>query len=316
MEAIMLLATGKSFRADVEREMIREGGEIGRVEGFLADNTKLEVVVTGGSVLGKKTPYKQYKVNNVGKRSIDFVGNLPAVLFWPEDLRLITGSPSRRRQYLNNVLVQTEKPYRYALKQYEKALRVRNRLLQHQLNGLNIKQDEMDYWEKQLIQNGTTITSARAGYLDFMNKKNNVIDGITYRIVYDRSILSSERLSQYRDVERRTGMTVVGPHRDDFIVERIERRKNHADISKFGSRGEQRLAVLWLKMAERSYLEEQLGIKPLLLLDDIFSELDEKHRSFVMSLVSKQQTILATVDRATLPKEKAKKAQIIPLSEE
>ncbi|MCJ7740140.1 AAA family ATPase, partial [Candidatus Microgenomates bacterium] len=126
LESIFLLATGKSFKADSDREMIAFGKEMGRVEGVITNNPiKLEVMITSGEVMGVKTPFKKFTVNGVAKRMLDFAGILKVVLFWPEDLELVTDSPSRRRKYLDFVLLQTDREYRRCLLSYEKGLRQR-----------------------------------------------------------------------------------------------------------------------------------------------------------------------------------------------
>jgi len=113
--------------------------------------------------------------------------------------------------------------------------------------------------------------------------------------MYDPSVISVNRLEEYRDEEIAAKSTLVGPQRDDFIFEK-KINQNKIDISRFGSRGEQRLAVLWLKLAELTYIESQTGERPTLLLDDIFSELDENSREFVLALTKKQQTIITSAE--------------------
>jgi DNA replication and repair protein RecF len=108
-------------------------------------------------------------------------------------------------------------------------------------------------------------------------------------------VVSELRLAQYKDEEVAAKATLVGPHRDDFIV-----TKNDLDISKYGSRGEQRLAIVWLKLAELAFIERETGERPLLILDDIFSELDKEHKILIFDLLGKQQTIVTSAEEEVL----------------
>lgn len=274
LEAIMMLAVGKSFRADLDVEIIQWNEKISRVKATVGD-TKLEVLIT---------PTKKYFVNGVSRRQVDFVGNLRAVLFWPEDLELVTDSPSLRRRYLDSVLVQVDREYRRNILSYERGLRQRNKLLDF-INEGKAHRHQLLFWNQLLIRTGGAISEKRQEYIEFVNTHEE------YSITYDKSVISDSRLEQYKEEEVAAKATLVGPHRDDFTIEYKKR-----DLSKFGSRGEQRLAVLWLKLAELSYIERETGVRPLLLLDDILSELDETHRAIVLSIVGKQQTILTSAD--------------------
>ncbi|MCX6791433.1 MAG: DNA replication and repair protein RecF [Candidatus Gottesmanbacteria bacterium] len=287
LEAIMLSATGKSFRADVDAEMVRWGAEVGRAKATTGE-TKLEVVVTTGSVAGRKTQSKKFFVNGVARRQVDFIGNLRAVLFWPEHLELITDSPSLRRKYLDGVLVQVDREYRRTLLSYERGLRQRNRLLDL-INEGKAHHHQLQFWDQLLIKAGGYLTDKRAAFIDFINTYH--MPGVTYRVEYDKSVISESRLKQYVDEEVAAKSTLVGPHRDDFLV-----TKKDLDVSKYGSRGEQRLAILWLKLAELAFIERETRERPLLILDDIFSELDIEHRTLVLDLLGKQQTIVSSAE--------------------
>ncbi len=356
LEAIMMMATGKSFRADADREAITWGSDIGRViaeiesgavrgSSFAAhpsnpsafslssiskedmtvlekirraapDGVKLELVITNGEVQGQKVQLKKYLVNGVARRAIDFVGNLSAVLFWPEHLELVTDSPSLRRKYLDSVLVQVDREYRRNLMSYERGLRQRNRLLDL-INEGTAHRQQLLFWDQLLIKAGGYITNKREEYINFVNTYS--VPNIQYSTEYDKSVISEARLDQYKDEEVSAKATLVGPHRDDFVITRRQetsfgktslgksrdkqdkrdKRQESSNIvlSKYGSRGEQRLAVLWLKLAELSYIEHESGDRPILLLDDIFSELDEAHRNLVIDLIGRQQTIVTSADR-------------------
>ncbi len=311
LEAIHVLSVGKSFRAEKESDMVRWGEEVARLsahivrlqppESFRHDpNTKeettLELIITTGEVNGQKTPAKKYLVNGVSRRQIDFIGNIYTVLFSPEDLELVTDSPSLRRQYLNAVLVQTDREYRRNLMSYERGLRQRNRLLDLILEG-KATRSQLLFWNQLLIKTGSYLTEKRQIYIDHIN--STVVNDFHYQIIYDKSIISQSRLEQYKDEEIRAKSTLVGPQRDDMRFELSENTK-WRDVSRFGSRGQQRLAVLWLKLAELSFIETEVGERPILLLDDIFSELDEEGRAIVTSLIDKQQTIITSAEEDVL----------------
>lgn len=327
LEAVYLLASGRSFRAENDREMISYGKEASHIKAHLNGDVKtLEVVLTTGQVLGRKVGTKKRLVNNIGRRLLDFIGYLPAVLFWPQDLDLIVGSPSLRRTYLNNVLLLVDREYRRSLLTYEKALTIRNKLLRdkrelvfdEKLNGdfSGSLDEQINYWGEILINNGQIITAKREEFIEIINKnqESGIINhansklqlpkfNINFHAYYDKSEISEARLKQYQNEEVFAGNTLVGPHRDDFVISiqnsgsRIQNgKKENRDLSKYGSRGEQRLGVLWLKLAELSFIEQKLGIKPILLLDDIFSELDKEHRDLVFNIIHNQQTIVTTTE--------------------
>jgi DNA replication and repair protein RecF len=221
---------------------------------------------------------------------IDFAGNFRTVLFGPWDLELVTESPSVRRKFLDTVLSQIDREYRRSVLSYEKGLRQRNRVLWDMREG-NIGPDRLLFWNQLLIKNGNYITERREEFIDFINGLKFEINGLKLNLSYDKSVISESRLEQYSEEEVGAATTLVGPHRDDFVFNKGER-----SLSSFGSRGEQRMGVLWLKMAELSFIEENSGERPTLLLDDIFSELDEEHRDIVMDLATRQQTIITSVD--------------------
>ena len=305
LEAIAIGAVGKSFRAVRDSDMILWGNELARVTHVITPHdqqqegdTTLEIVLTTGMVQGQKTQNKKYLVNGIARRQVDFVGNLRAVLFAPTDLKLVTESPSIRREYLNTVLVQVDREYRRNLQSYERGLRQRNSLLDRINQGVAAR-SQLLFWDQLLIKTGSYITEKRKEYLEAVNAY--ILDNLTYRIVYDPSIISTSRLNQYTDQEIAAKSTLVGPQRDDFRFEKISTDDTYIDITRFGSRGEQRLAVLWLKLAELTYIEKITGDRPILLLDDIFSELDEESRHIVFSVIEKQQTIITSAEEEFLP---------------
>lgn len=313
LEAIYLLASGKSLRVKgVESEMIKNGEEIASVKAEEEKNN-LEIILTKGEILGKRVSKKKYLVNGVARKAIDFVGNLRAVYFGPENLELITDSPSLRRKYLDSVLSQVDREYVRASLSYEKGLRTRNKILEkiresEELLDMESSRKKLFFWDQLLIKNGNVITSKREEFVESLNKNSTLLNcsgkdssGPCFDVYYDRSTISRERLLQYSKQEIASASTLVGPHRDDFIIKTIGGWQpgnggEEKDLSVYGSRGEQRLAILWLKLGELAFVEEKTGEKPVLLLDDIFSELDLEHRKLVFDVTVGQQTIITTAD--------------------
>lgn len=284
LEAIFFLATGKSFKARVESEVIRHGQDIARIKG---DN--LEIVITNGFIdIGKPTLEKVAKkkllVNGIPKRLIDFAGNIKVTLFAPSDLELVTDSPTIRRKFLDTVLSQADREYRRAIGSYEKGVRQRNKLL-WRIREEGLSRSHLLFWNQLLIKNGNYITDKRTELIEYINSKNKC------HLEYDSSTISEGRLEQYKNEEVASATTLVGPHRDDFVFLQEGR-----DLASFGSRGQQRMELLYLKIAEMNFIEEKTNVKPILLLDDIFSELDHSHREIVMQTLNSHQVIITSAD--------------------
>lgn len=303
LESVFLLSTGKSFRARREEEMVNYDADVARVTGNISNqNGKLEVVLTRGAIdIGaqrpEKVPRKKLFVNGVGRRLFNFAGNLKVVLFGPWDLDLVTEAPSVRRKFLDTVLSQVDREYYRCLLSYEKGIRQRNKLL-WQIREEGLPRGSLTFWNQLLIKNGNYLSQKRSEFIDYINDSPD-FNGHDFSLEYDRSTISESRLEEYKDEEVAAATTLVGPHRDDFLFRLLnleKREEKTRDLDKYGSRGEQRMGVLWLKIAEMSYIEEKTEEKPTLLLDDIFSELDHDHRDIVMLIAKNQQTIITTAD--------------------
>lgn len=304
IESIYLLSFGKSFRTEKDSDMISFDKEIGRVNGATND-TELEVVFT-------QTLLKKFLVNGVAKRRLDFAGILSCVLFSPLDLEIIIGSPHIRRDLLNDVLEQADGQYRRSHIDYTKALRQRNALLQKSWETGKRNEKMFEYWDSLLIENGAVLTKKREEFIEFVNSsQKDICDFVMY---YDRSIISQARLLQYQEAEVGAGNTLVGPHRDDFSISLFNNtRLTTHNVKTFGSRGQQRLAILQLKILQLSFIEKAIGERPVLLLDDIFSELDEGHINLVLEMVDKQQTIATTTHKEFFKKTFLQTVNVIEL---
>lgn len=292
LEAVYLLATGESFRAKRTEEMVRFGQEWGKVRAVVDREIELSIMVSAGIINNKATVKKRFFVEGVPKRKTDFVGLLKAVVFRPEDLDLMSGSPSHRRDFLDKVLSQQSSEYRRSLLVYEQALRRRNKILTQIREG-EANRYSLSYYDQQLIKHGVLIQEEREKFVEYVNMlwaKSEMFADI--RIESDTSVISEERLKQYEVQEVQVGHTLVGPHKDDWVI--WEKKTTDRNLSLYGSRGEQRMAILALKVGELYYLEKDSDSKALLLLDDVFSELDEIHKLEVSRIMKGRQVLLTT----------------------
>ena len=325
LEAVYLLTTTKSARASNERELIGWGAmydplPAARVTGELSrggERTRLDIGVVAEKVeVGTEVSYnlrKQTRVNGVPRRASDVVGTLNAVMFDPQDVDLVIGPPSSRRRYLDVTISQMNRGYLKALQRYGRILTQRNHLLRAIREGTS-PSSQLRVWDPPLIEEAVYIHVARRQTLYEMARASTVIYGeltgseesflLRYlpnpKELYEFEAADAgaveemirARLTANVDREIGQGMTVVGPHRDDIQFE-VEGR----DASLYGSRGQQRTVVAALKLAEVNLLESNTGEDPILLLDDILSELDETRRRRVLeTALGSEQAILTTTD--------------------
>lgn len=305
LEAIILLATGKSKKAEKDEQLIRFSENSCQMKGKILslDETVLEIRFSQmGGVVKKK-----YLVNDIPKRRLDFAGNLLLVHFSPFDLDITTGQPSIRRKFLDDVLEQTDFAYRNGLSLYMKALKQRNALLEN-VQKTGVRNERLfSYFDELVITNGTLITQKRNAFIEFLNEQERTL--FPFYLHYDSSIVSQERLLKYKDAEIATGVTLVGPHRDDIQIV-TQGISGEIDVRHFASRGQQRLVALEMKLLQLQYITKKVNEKPLLLLDDIFSELDEVHIEKILTILPSFQTIITTTHEELLPKNYAAQTMI------
>lgn len=311
LEAINFLSSGKSFRAEREVDTIFTNELFAKIVGVIEEE-KNEISLT--VILSNQGTYfsKKFLVNDVARRQIDFVSNFYSVLFTPQDLDIISNSPSIRRKYIDSILYKALRHYRVALLAYEKTLRIRNRMLDDMRNGKKrYLNKDFDYWDKLLIENGQVLTNEREEFVEFLNKSDKEI--FDFSVFYDRSIITEERLAKYYEAERASGITLVGPQRDEFVFLKkgnptsSRLRGTEQTVKEFGSRGEQRLTILQTKILEVRFLKEKTNREPILLLDDIFSELDSKNINKIFELLPSQQTLITTTHKEFVPEKLSKK---------
>jgi len=314
VEAVWLASTGRSWRTRHDGEMIEWGQEFARIVLKLEKtekNQELELFWQKGD-----KPIKQLKLNGAKHRLIDLLGTIPAVLFNPEALDIVNGAPALRRRFMDIILSQTDRHYALNLLEYHRVLRERNKLLAA-IKLCYSQPDELEFWDEKLVELGGFMIKSRESLINFFNQtltgNYQKISGANEKLeLRYKPSAESDRLSEIltagreREIEQSTSL--YGPHRDDFQI-----NLNQREAADFASRGEFRSAVLALKMAELDYLAGKIGEKPILILDDIFSELDAARRSHLAKVVSGQQTVITTTDLDHLDKKLQKTAKIIEI---
>ena len=302
IEAIHLLASGDSFRATKIEQMVEFDQEFGRVRGKIqtnGDEIDLEVMLTQGEVQGRKTQRRIFSINDTRRAKRKFVGQLLTVVFRPEDMRLVEGSKRRRRDFMDVPLILIDSEYLRSLNTYSKALIRRNRLLSQIREG-EMPRSALTFWTLTVLKHGQIIQEKRQEFLEFFK---SVDFPVPFSVEYDSSAMTEERMKKYAEREIAAGHTLIGPHKDDLIVKlAVETEKTgeeKRDIALYGSRGQQRMGVLWLKTCELAFLEHETQEKPVLLLDDVLSELDDNHQNLVLDLLDGNQTIITTASNET-----------------
>ena len=248
----------------------------------------------------------------MSKRRADFAGKMPVVLFTPVDLDIVAGQPGTRRRYMDEILEQTDHEYRLSHVAYIKALRQRNALLEQAQETGRRDEERFSYWDNLIIRNGQLITKKREELIEYINNREK--DIFEFTLVYDKSVISEERLLHYKQAELGAGVTLVGPHRDEVLINSLNKpSKTEEEVRYFGSRGQQRLVSIELKLSHIALILERTNTQPLLLLDDVFSELDSSNIGHVLGLMDIYQTITTTTHKEFLSKHALKNMKVIEL---
>lgn len=308
IEALWMLATTRSFRTVRDSTVVRWGAEAARV---VADSFELVVVRS-------PSPAKIMRIRGVIRNGIDYLGELRAVLFLPESFRILLGGPEERRRFFDTILAQQDRVVARLLLTYRRIVRQRNQLLLAIAQG-NARETELDPWDKQLIETGVAITSARRVLVEqlaapFMAHHHELGPersrpvGLTYQPAASEDPAEYQaRLLAARPRELALGVTLVGPHRDDLVITLDGR-----PAADHGSRGELRRILVALKWAEVDLYTRNNALI-LLLLDDVFSEFDAAARAAVLKLPRKVQTILTTTDLTFLAGDRPADAVLVAL---
>ncbi|MCC6441834.1 MAG: DNA replication/repair protein RecF [Armatimonadetes bacterium] len=289
LEGIYILATTKSLRASREQELIRVGQEYGTVAAEVVREKREDVSVE----VIFRPPQKGIRINTVRRQRVsDLVGEVNTVFFGLEDIDIIRGEPALRRRFLNLEISQISPQYCYQLACYKRVVEQRNRLLRD-LRESRDNPASLAPWDEQLTLYGAFIIERRQEFLERIDKIARSIhsaltgDMEVYQSAYQPSFplggartmvgireLFTEKLRTLRREEIERGMSLIGPHRDDIAFQ-IDRM----DVRLYGSRGQQRTTALSLKLAEFLLIEETMQEAPVLLLDDVLSELDDRRRN-------------------------------------
>lgn len=292
LEAVYMCATSKSHRGSRDIEMIRFGQD----DAHLCMRLEKSGVLHKIDIHLKKNKVKGIAVDGlVIKKYAQLFGVVNAVLFSPEDLGIIKNGPGERRRFIDMELCQLNKLYMSYLMDYTKVLNQRNNLLK-QLVGDGALLETLDVWDMQLVRCGSFLVSERQR---FVGELNEIIGDIHYKLSGGREKLSiayepsvdvpdyEKKLFSKRNYDIKTKTTSVGPHRDDisFLIGDI-------DIRRFGSQGQQRTAALSLKLAEIELVRRVTGDQPVLLLDDVLSELDSSRQNYLLESIKDIQTMI------------------------
>lgn len=297
LEAVYTLLHGEGFRESREEELIRWEQPMANVAGkFNTPHDELQFQVMFRE-MGERAE-KTYFLNKTKRTLFQYLADQTrAVLFTPDNIEIITGAPSLRRTYLNKILSAADITYKKKLTNYENAIRRRNKLLE-QHRSVSELQDELTFWDQYLEENGSYITARREDYINRLNA-DNTLDTRSFEVRYQKNEISVARLQETFDLERKMRKTSIGPQKDDIEIY-LKSEGTTKNVALYGSRSEQRLAMFWMKLNEIRYIESQIGKRPLLLLDDVFSELDMSNKAIVMNLISEYQTVLTTTEEELL----------------
>lgn len=320
LEAIYVLALSKSYRALRDADLIRQGAFSAVASARVRKLASLDL-----SCVLSLTEKKRLLVNGKATTANNFVGNLNAVLFSPDSLQLVKGPPGERRRFLDIQICQIDPVYRQTLLEYQRVVRQRNSLLktaQESRAQLRL----LPAWDRQLVNLGTRVTARRQAVVEklqmYAREIHREISGeredlqLVYETFFGQAAsglsgeelkaIFREQLQQLRAEEIRRGLTLIGPQRDDllFLV-------NGMDLKKFGSQGQQRSAVLACILAQLELMQAETGEYPVVLLDDVLSELDQGRQLQLLTLLdAKAQTIVTTTSLSAFPQELAARAAI------
>lgn len=323
LESIFFGCFGKSFRTNNDKELILMD-KVFNYSKLIVQKKHVELNI---EYRIHEKLNKEIKINNNSmKRLSDILGNIYVVLFSPEDLSLVKGSPSIRRNFINRELSNLNRKYYKVLVDYNKVKSQRNKLLK---NYNSSQKTILEVYDEQLIEKGSSVFFMRRNFLEKLNQISKEIHKVltdaneTLEIEYLPNInirsdfnydTIKERFKNHllsrRQREMKLGYTCVGPHKDDFKL-----LINDKDVHKYGSQGQQRTTALSLKMSEIKLIENLTGELPILLLDDVFSELDYKRQSRLLKIFENTQTIITSTNFDKILKEQINSYKLIKIEQ-
>lgn len=292
LEAVSVSGTTRSHKGSKDKEMIRFGEEEAHIK-TVVNKKDMDYQI---DVHMKKNKTKGIAVNKIPlKKASELFGILNIVFFSPEDLNIIKNGPSERRRFLDSELCQLDKIYLSDLAKYNKILNQRNKLLKDMVFRPDLK-ETLPIWDAQLIDYGKRIIKRRKSFVDELNeivfdihkqisgKKEELV--LKYEPNIDDAFFHDE-LNRAKERDMRFCQTSVGPHRDDMQFSVFD-----VDIRKYGSQGQQRTSALSLKLAEIELVKRNINETPVLLLDDVLSELDSSRQNYLLNSIHDIQTII------------------------
>lgn len=292
LESIYLCSTTKSHRGSKDKEIVRFGNSEGHIR-CLFEKSEVDYQI---DIHLRTDKSKGIAINGVKlRKAAELMGVVNVILFSPEDLSIIKNGPTDRRRFVDSELCQLDKVYLYNLTSYNKIVNQRNNLLKEITYHPELI-DTLDVWDSQLISLGTKIIDRRTLFVNQLNEiiydihKNLTGDKEKLLIRYDPNVEImeySQKIKRNREKDIKYRLTSVGPHRDDFVF-----YINDMDCKKFGSQGQQRTAALSLKLSEIKLVENLTGNTPILLLDDVLSELDSARQNYLLNCIGNIQTIV------------------------
>ncbi len=323
LEAIHLIARGDSPRARDDAELVRWGANTARVSARVerVDDARSVDVLLFSPPTGERRRPRRYLLDGAGKRADEAIGELAVVSFFPEDVQLLAEAPSARRRYLDAMVGQVHRRHRAESREYTRVLEQRNALLRV-LRDEGRPTTELAFWDTELVRLAASISlrrqeAVRELVAPFREAATRFSGADALSLAYaaqvegdtleERGAAYHALLVQKRDRELWQGTTLVGPHREDLAVSAHGRA-----LPTFASRGEQRSAVLSLKLAEAAWIRERVGELPVFLLDDVLSELDPGRRdALVDALPLDAQTLLTAAFEAGVPQRLIDRADVV-----
>ncbi len=315
LEAVAVLALSSSPRARREVELVGPVAPASRIEAEI-ETGGLRVELSIALDVEADRARRTIEVDGVRKRAVDLPGRFRVTLFWPDDLGLVKGSPELRRRFLNQMLVQVEPGYARALARLRRVLEQRNSLLKRIASGEG-GEDMLEAWNGELIRVGAEIVAARSRAAAELQPEAarchaQIAGGERLEIRYEGPPEDlAEAVNKSLGEDLRRGTTSVGPHRDDLAI-----LLDGQDARAYGSQGQQRTAVVSLKLAEAALIEARTGERPVLLLDDVLSELDgERRAALLREVAAGGQVIITSVEAGPFPPDLIAQAMVWTVSE-
>ncbi len=292
LESIFVCGTTKSHKGCKDRELIRLGEEEAHIRMHLVKKNMSHRI----DMHLKKSKGKGIAIDGIPiKRSGELLGLLNVIFFSPEDLRIIKNGPSERRRFVNMELCQLDAVYLHELGEYNKVLAQRNKLLKQIYHQPSLK-ETLDLWDMQLVEYGSKLVRRRETFVEEIGEIVTEVNGrLTggkelIRMIYEPDVLVDDfqrKLADAREKDLKTCSTNVGPHRDDICF-----LNGDIDLRRYGSQGQQRTCALSLKLAEIELVKDMIGDSPILLLDDVLSELDRKRQNYLLDSIHDIQAII------------------------